>query len=104
MLSESDERSGELSSRFELSQPAISRHLRILRESGLVKVRTDGQLRIYSLEVGPLIEFDAWLSHYRALWAQRLDALGNELKRNTKNLPSPESESAKSSTNEKEAK
>lgn len=103
VLSECDESSGELSSHFELSQPAVSRHLRILRESGLVKVRADGQRRIYSLELGPLVECDTWFSHYRALWAQRLDALDEEVHRSSKSLQSPHPETVSSSTKSEES-
>jgi DNA-binding transcriptional ArsR family regulator len=102
MLSEHDESSGELSSRFEMSQPAVSRHLRVLRDFGLVQVRTDGQRRIYSLQVGPLNELDTWLTHYRRLWAQRLDALDDEVHRDTGTLPTPQPETATSSTKNKE--
>jgi DNA-binding transcriptional ArsR family regulator len=60
---------------FPISQPSISRHLRILREAGLVSVEASGRLRRYRLDPRPLREIDAWLARYRALWAGRLDAL-----------------------------
>src|SRR5215468_6276787 len=60
---------------FHISQPSISKHLRILREAGLVSVEASGRVRRYRLEVGPLREIDAWLERYRRLWAERLDAL-----------------------------
>ena len=72
---------GELADRFPVSRPAISRHLRVLREAGLVRVRTDGRHRLYALEPGPLRELDAWLERFRDLWAQRLDALDTEIAR-----------------------
>ncbi len=72
---------GELAGRFPVSRPAISRHLRVLREAGLVRVRTDGRRRVYALDPGPLRELDAWLERYRDLWAQRLDALDTEIAR-----------------------
>jgi DNA-binding transcriptional ArsR family regulator len=58
-----------------LSQPAVSKHLRVLREAGLVEVRGDGQRRLYRLRDEPLRELDAWLLPYRARWTGRLDAL-----------------------------
>jgi DNA-binding transcriptional ArsR family regulator len=72
---------GELAGRFPVSRPAISRHLRVLREAGLVTVRTDGRRRLYSLDPRPLRELDDWLEPYRDLWAQRLDALDTEIAR-----------------------
>jgi len=72
---------GELADRFPVSRPAISRHLRVLREAGLVTSRTDGKRRLYALDPRPLRELDAWLEPYRDLWAQRLDALDTEIAR-----------------------
>ena len=72
---------GELAGHFPVSRPAISRHLRVLREAGLVAVRTDGKRRLYRLDPGPLRELDAWLDRYRDLWAQRWDALDTEIAR-----------------------
>ena len=72
---------GELAGRFPVSRPAVSRHLRVLREAGLVQVRTEGQRRVYTLDPRPLSELDAWLAPYRRLWAQRLDALDTEIAR-----------------------
>lgn len=72
---------GELAGRFPVSRPAISRHLRVLREAGLVTARAEGKRRLYALDPGPLKELDAWLEPYRELWAQRLDALDTEIAR-----------------------
>lgn len=72
---------GEIAARFPISRPAVSRHLRLLRELGLVHVRAEAQRRVYSLEPAPLAELDEWLSRYRGFWENRLDALGTELKR-----------------------
>jgi DNA-binding transcriptional ArsR family regulator len=66
---------GELVDELELSQPGVSKHLRVLREAGLVDVRVDAQRRLYRLRPEPLAEIDAWLTPYRAAWAGRLDAL-----------------------------
>ena len=70
---------GELVDRLRLSQPAASKHLRILREAGFVRVTADGQRRIYALAPEPLGEIDAWLAPYRRLWNDSLDALGRHL-------------------------
>jgi DNA-binding transcriptional ArsR family regulator len=70
---------GELVERLKLSQPGVSKHLRVLREAGLVRVRPEGQRRWYGLRAEPLAELDAWLQPYRELWAGRLDALERHL-------------------------
>ncbi len=73
---------GELSEAFPgLSQPAMSQHLRVLRETGLVTVRPESQRRIYSLRSGGFAELDAWLAEYREFWATRLDSLEAHLDR-----------------------
>jgi DNA-binding transcriptional ArsR family regulator len=72
---------GELAAGFPVSRPAVSRHLRVLREAGLVRVRSDGRRRLYALDTEPLRELDAWLDPYRQLWAQRLEALDTEIRR-----------------------
>jgi DNA-binding transcriptional ArsR family regulator len=70
---------GELVERLGLSQPGTSKHLRVLREAGLVQVRQDANLRVYALDPGPLNELDVWLAPYRRLWNESLDALGRHL-------------------------
>jgi DNA-binding transcriptional ArsR family regulator len=60
---------------LELSQPAVSKHLRVLRQAGLVSVRPDGQRRLYSVRPESLVELDAWLEPYRRMWNERLDRL-----------------------------
>jgi len=70
---------GELVELVGLSQPGVSKHLRVLREAGLVSVRRDAQRRWYQLRAEPLAEVDAWLEPYRRLWADRLDALDRHL-------------------------
>lgn len=70
---------GELAERCGLSQPSMSKHLRVLREAGLVRVRVDAQRRVYALEPAPMAELDAWLAPYRRLWNRSLDALGRRL-------------------------
>jgi DNA-binding transcriptional ArsR family regulator len=73
---------GELVDQLGLSQPGVSKHLRVLREAGLVTVRHEAQQRWYSLRPEPLAEVDAWLAPYRAFWSDRLDALARHLEEN----------------------
>jgi DNA-binding transcriptional ArsR family regulator len=74
---------GELTAELGLSQPGTSKHLRVLREAGLVKVRADAQRRWYELDPAPLAEVDAWLAPYRWMWDDRLDALERHLDADT---------------------
>jgi DNA-binding transcriptional ArsR family regulator len=75
-----DERAvGELVDELRLSQPAVSKHLKVLRDAGLVEARVDGQRRVYRLQAEPLREIEEWLHPYRAAWRDRLDALGRHL-------------------------
>jgi DNA-binding transcriptional ArsR family regulator len=69
----------ELTAQLGLSQPGTSKHLRTLREAGLVRVRVDAQRRVYELDPAPLAELDDWLAPYRRFWDRRLDALGRHL-------------------------
>jgi DNA-binding transcriptional ArsR family regulator len=71
----------ELAAMLPIARPGVSRHLRVLREAGLVEVRQEAQRRVYSLRPQPLAEIDEWLAGYRALWDQRLDALHTEIAR-----------------------
>ncbi|MFF5055250.1 ArsR/SmtB family transcription factor [Micromonospora sp. NPDC000663] len=70
---------GELVDGLGVSQPAVSKHLRVLREAGFVTCRTAARQRIYRLDVGPLRAVDDWLHPYRRLWARHLDALARHL-------------------------
>ena len=72
---------GELAELLPIARPGVSRHLRVLREAGLVEVRAEAQRRVYSLRAEPLAEIDEWLGPYRALWEHRLDALRTEIAR-----------------------
>ena len=85
LLAEGEQASGTVSStiraEFGISQPAVSQHLRVLRESGFASVRAEGTRRLYAVEAEPLREADAWLDRFRGFWEQRLDALGTELAR-----------------------
>jgi DNA-binding transcriptional ArsR family regulator len=81
LLAEGERSAGELAASFAVSRPAVSRHLRVLREHGLVRSRPQAQRRVYSLDPTPLAELDEWLARYRPFWAQRLDALETQLHR-----------------------
>ncbi len=70
---------GDLVRLLAASQPSVSKHLRVLREAGLVRVLPDAQRRVYALDPAPLAELDDWLAPYRRLWARRLDALERHL-------------------------
>ena len=81
LLAHGERAAGDVAGSFPVSRPAISRHLRVLREAGLVRARTEGKRRLYALDPRPLREIDEWLEPYRDLWAQRLDALDTEIAR-----------------------
>jgi DNA-binding transcriptional ArsR family regulator len=70
---------GELVEALAVSQPSMSKHLKVLRESGLVSSRTAAQQRIYRIEAGPLKALDEWLEPYRRMWTRHLDALERHL-------------------------
>ncbi|HTL66860.1 MAG TPA: metalloregulator ArsR/SmtB family transcription factor [Lacunisphaera sp.] len=80
LLAQGDRTSGELVDEFDLSAPAISQHLNVLREAGLVTTRVEGQRRIQTLNPAGFDELEAWLERTRSFWSQRLDALERELK------------------------
>ena len=79
LLRERERTVGELVDELALSQPAVSKHLRVLREAGLVEVRVDAQRRIYRLRAEPLADVDAWLEPYRRFWRGKLAALQQHL-------------------------
>ena len=81
LLARGELAAGELAARFPVSRPAVSRHLRVLREAGLVRSRVAGRRRLYALDPRPLRELDDWLEPYRDLWARQLDALDTEIAR-----------------------
>jgi DNA-binding transcriptional ArsR family regulator len=72
---------GELADAVPIARPGVSRHLRVLREAGLVEVERQAQWRIYRLRPEPLAELDSWLGRYRVMWERRLDALHTEVAR-----------------------
>jgi DNA-binding transcriptional ArsR family regulator len=85
LLAEGERSAGDLGAvvqdEFGISQPAVSQHLRVLRDHGFATVRTAGTRRLYAVDHAPLQEVDRWLGRYRRFWDQRLDALGTELVR-----------------------
>lgn len=83
LLVEGERPAGDFTAALGLSQPGTSRHLRVLREAGLVTVRAQGQRRLYRLAPQRLAELDAWLERYRRFWSGRLDALEAHLDRET---------------------
>jgi len=85
LLADGERAAGEVGAvvqqEFGISQPAVSQHLRVLRDNGFATVRADGARRIYTVDPAPLREVDEWLERYRRFWNQRLDALSTELAR-----------------------
>ncbi|MGX7672957.1 ArsR/SmtB family transcription factor [Plantactinospora sp. DSM 117369] len=85
LLADGEQAAGAVSrvirTEFGISQPAVSQHLRVLRQSGFATVRPDGTRRLYAVDSAPLREVDIWLERFRRFWTQRLDALGTELAR-----------------------
>lgn len=85
LLADGERAAGDVSSvvqrEFKISQPAVSQHLKVLRDNGFATVRVDGTRRLYAVDHRPLQEVDVWLDRYRKFWNQRLDALGTELAR-----------------------
>jgi DNA-binding transcriptional ArsR family regulator len=79
LLAEAERPVGELVGALGVSQPAVSKHLRVLREAGLVEVRGDAQRRLYRVRAEPLRDLDEWLRPYRRMWASSLDALDSHL-------------------------
>lgn len=74
---------------FGISQPAVSQHLRVLRESGFAAARAEGTRRVYAVQTSRLQEVDAWLNRFRGFWEQRLDALGTEIARGKRERRGP---------------
>lgn len=88
LLREDERDVGAIVDELEISQPGVSKHLRVLRDAGLVEVRSEAQRRVYRLRAEPLREIDEWLRPYRSAWRDRLDALEHHLDR-TANRPGP---------------
>jgi DNA-binding transcriptional ArsR family regulator len=97
LLADGEQAAGEIGAaiqdEFGISQPAVSQHLRVLRENGFATVRAAGARRLYAVDAGPLEEVDQWLRPYRRFWDQRLDALGVEIARGKRSRRASESTS-----------
>jgi DNA-binding transcriptional ArsR family regulator len=87
LLAGGEHTAGEIADQFPVSRPAISRHLRVLRETGLVRYREEAQRRVYALDPAPLAALDAWLGRYRQFWQNRMDAPDTELARTRRPRP-----------------
>jgi DNA-binding transcriptional ArsR family regulator len=81
LLASSEQSVGEIERQLGMSQPTVSKHLRVLREAGLVEAEVDAQRRLYRLRAEPLKEVDEWLSPFRRLWSRHVDALERHLDR-----------------------
>jgi DNA-binding transcriptional ArsR family regulator len=81
LLASSEQSVGEIERRLRMPQPAVSKHLRVLREAGFVEARVDAQRRLYRIRAEPLMELDAWLEPFRHFWSAHLDALERHLDR-----------------------
>jgi DNA-binding transcriptional ArsR family regulator len=81
LLAEEERSAGELAGHFQVSRPAVSKHLRVLREAGVVQVRDEAQKRIYRLEPKALGTAEGWLARHRRFWEQRLDALEAQIEK-----------------------
>jgi DNA-binding transcriptional ArsR family regulator len=88
LLAEGEHASGEIviviQREFGISQPAVSQHLKVLRESGFANVRTEGPRRIYAVDAAPLKQVDEWVERFRGFWEVKLDALATEIARGKK--------------------
>ena len=81
LLTSSEQSVGEIERQLRMSQPAVSKHLRVLRDAGFVESTVDAQRRLYRLKSGPFQELDAWLAQFRRFWSAHIDALERHLDR-----------------------
>jgi DNA-binding transcriptional ArsR family regulator len=81
VLAQGEQTAGDIAARFDVTRPAVSRHLRVLREAGIATVRGEATRRIYRLDPAPLLELEQWIVAQRTLWEHRLDELGSHLDR-----------------------
>ena len=98
LLADGERSAGEITEivqdEFEISQPGVSQHLRVLRESGFTNVRPEGARRLYAVNPEPLRDVDAWLDHFRAFWTPHLDALATEIARGRRRHANPDERSS----------
>ena len=87
LLASSEQCVGDIERQLRMTQPAVSKHLRVLRDAGFVESRTDAQWRLYRLKPEALMELDAWLAPFRRVWARHVDALEKHLDRIEKEPP-----------------
>jgi len=87
LLASAEQSVGDIEEHLQLSQPSVSKHLRVLREAGFVESRVDAQRRLYRIRPEPLMEIDAWLAPFRRYWSQHLDALERHLDRMSQPRP-----------------
>lgn len=87
LLASSEQSVGDIETRLKMTQPSVSKHLRILREAGFVDSRVDAQRRLYRVRPEPLMEVDAWLAQFRRLWSRHVDALERHLDRPNPSAP-----------------
>ncbi|NUR72735.1 MAG: winged helix-turn-helix transcriptional regulator [Hamadaea sp.] len=111
LLADGEQPAGVVSStvqaEFGISQPAVSQHLKVLRDNGFATVRAEGTRRLYALDPGALAEADEWLGRFRAFWSQRLDALATELARGQREAhrrEAADSEAAQPETGRRESR
>ncbi|MGN9786071.1 ArsR/SmtB family transcription factor [Nonomuraea sp. ZG12] len=94
LLADGELSSGEVTAviqrEYGISQPAVSQHLKVLRDNGFASVRAQGTRRLYAVDAGPLREVDEWLERFRGFWNQRLDALATELARGRRERRTPD--------------
>jgi DNA-binding transcriptional ArsR family regulator len=84
LLASGEQSAGDVAREFAISRPAVSRHLRVLREAGIATARSEAQRRVYRLEPQPLAEMEAWLARYRSFWTERLDRLERHVRSKAK--------------------
>jgi len=87
LLASSEQSVGDIERQLQMTQPAVSKHLRVLREAGFVEATVDAQRRLYRIRPEPLQEVDAWLAPFRQLWSTHLDALEGHLDRTVESTP-----------------
>lgn len=104
LLTSSEQSVGEIERQLRMSQPAVSKHLRVLRDAGFVESTVDAQRRLYRLKSGPFQELDAWLAQFRRFWSAHFDALERHLDRMDQSPPAKGKSPRKPNANRKDSK